>query len=91
MSKHTPGPWDLDGDILITKADPFEEMCFGRLSLCGAFSEDEVAHTEALILAAPDLLEALEVMFQAFVFHGYTADSAVTVARAAIAKARGEG
>lgn len=43
-----------------------------------------------LIAAAPDLIEALEMMVFASVVHGYEADSSVPIARAAIAKARGE-
>jgi len=57
----------------------------------GPGSEDpDFIGLSRVMRAAPDLLKALEMMVFASVVHGYEADSSVPIARAAIAKARGE-
>lgn len=62
MNKHTPGPWEIDGDILLTRADPFEVIPFGRININHAFEESERQANRDLIEAAPDLLEVLETI-----------------------------
>ena len=56
-AKHTPGPWECDGDLV--HKDGFE------IAIVEAHYEDYVELQQAnarLIAAAPDLLEALKVM-----------------------------
>jgi hypothetical protein len=83
-SKHTPGPWEF-----------FDTLCIGVMSAqsdvahCSGYdgnrSRDEELANARLIAAAPDLLAALEALL--------SYDDMVEcadMARAAIAKARGE-
>jgi hypothetical protein len=91
MSKHTPGPWEVvelvDGyDIrspesrcrIATASDPE--------AVWGAIGREEDA---CLIAAAPELLEALESLVQRVGGDEWFAEWA-GMARAAIAKAKGE-
>lgn len=97
MSKHTPGPW------LTTESTEH----WGRVNVTvqAAFTANEIATAwqgttdvnranARLIAAAPDLLEALELMLDRFRdtegSHGQWEEEATENARAAIAKARGE-
>lgn len=83
MSNHTPGPWSHDGDGEILAQD--NVIVVYSHGGQRAVQTDEDAN---LISAAPDLLEALEAMIAMC----WDADSEneVILARAAIAKARGE-
>ena len=82
MSKHTPGPWKLNGGIWA-----------GADHICGWPLRSDVGHEAAeangrLIAAAPDLLEAAK----AIVAGGYVMDfdsPEWTTLEAAIAKAEG--
>ena len=89
---HTPGPWEIDGDILLTRADPFETIPFGRVNINHAFDEEERQANRDLIEAAPDLLEALENVLRLQECNAYTHDEHDAVqasALSAIAKAKG--
>lgn len=91
MSAHTPGPW---------KAGNVENRTGGRSAvLIWADGGDDLGEARTfadarLMAAAPELLEALERMVAMFADHtqydeeGYET-AAVAVARAAIAKAKG--
>lgn len=100
MSGHTKGPWSIPhfADEKSTCACSYilsdSQRGFGAIATIqfgGENENHETAKANAnLIAAAPDLLKALEMMVFASVVHGYEADSSVPIARAAIAKARGE-
>lgn len=98
MSKHTPGPWVIDG----YKVSPKSNM---DLAICSVMPMDwnggrgrhirgdETQANGHLIAAAPDLLEALdrltkwaEVMAEAKTCE-HTGDHPIAVARAALIKA----
>ena len=84
MSEHTPGPWEVQGDLVV-RPDGYS------VAECQAQEVDGQYYANArLIAAAPDLLEALgqclEVMDEYHVNH----DPAFSNATAAIAKAKGE-
>lgn len=91
MTKHTPGPWHVGmrpGPIIYgTKGDQVAD-------LRGFLDIDETSANARLIAAAPDLLDAMQSMVDAYQTHfdvmpvaWQTYDS---IARAALAKARGE-
>jgi hypothetical protein len=95
MSAHTPGPWHRN----IKPATHYNTIFAGRnthvtrLAVEGK-SEEEVEANCALIVAAPDLLAALQMMDEAFSHYveGDPSDDeilAIQVARAAINKATG--
>jgi len=95
MTKHTPGPWAVAdvGEVVV---------CATGRTLCDVYSSfgtgEEQADADArLIAAAPDLLAALEAFVEAehaasigWRAFGMYVD-AVDAAKAAIAKARGQG
>jgi hypothetical protein len=96
---HTPGPWVLDrganGDMLVTSLheSPDDDVChvYG-----GNAGDDDRAQADArLIAAAPELLAALlDVLPDLSHYastHGPGPDRRLAVARAAIAKATGQG
>ena len=92
-AKHTPGPWTI-GD----ENNQHVEICIGdavanldrqdRYGLHMVFSREEMLANAHLIAAAPKLLEALENMMDGGL-EGPT-PQAIDMARAAIAKAKGE-
>jgi hypothetical protein len=91
MAAHTPGPWEIDGDWIIT-ADAGIPICelpldneveWGAPDLIA-----EVKSTARLISAAPDLLAALQELVGQRDAHFHTVP-AWDAARAAIAKATG--
>lgn len=100
MSKHTPGPWHIpsylcgdDGTVAdgIGPKDGYEIItccCCGGVR--GDSKEQEIANSR-LIVSAPELLEALEKALNESACDG---DQCGTewheLARAAIAKAKGE-
>lgn len=105
MSKHTPGPWNLFNTAEIftnlgaVNAEGIEATSNDGWMIAdcdmGGLSLSEIKANAMLIAAAPDLLEALEVMIE-FVANVH-ANKAQTIcysemdkARAAIAKAKGE-
>jgi hypothetical protein len=83
MSKHTPGPWKIEEDK-------------GHYVICddANFSDIAVVYTKEhsqLFLAAPDLLEALQMVKGIFYLKGWENDPVGVAADAAIKKALGEG
>lgn len=104
-AKHTPGPWVLiDGDrfedekVITTQSRINESMCCiceMDVDFDGPHGEEQEANA-SLIAAAPDLLEALQDMLDAFSKNGLGGEydpgevPAIDKAVAAIAKALGE-
>lgn len=98
MSKHTAGPWKVgswyDGRLAILVADIADYSIVAELT--GAKREHEA--NAALIAAAPEMLEALQHISARFALMAKAlpeeqrADAAesLTMALAAIAKAKGE-
>ncbi len=93
MSAHTPGPWPLKLSV-VQGTDgtmhPHAEIGAGRVngkyfSVSGCISEDDAR----LIAAAPELLEALDVIASFAFGHGDVCEIIAKRARAAIAKATG--
>ena len=91
MSKHTPGPWGLDGNLI---EGPDGE----RVACITAYSRrtPKQKANARLIAASPDLLAALQALVAELDGSGkpYSSDSYapehfVTAAKAAIAKAEG--
>jgi len=90
MSKHTPGPWYIN---------PIKANANGNRRIMAeqctpvAVVPDHLVADARLIAAAPDLLEALELMLDRFRdtegSHGQWEEEATENARAAIAKATG--
>jgi hypothetical protein len=103
MSKHTPGPWlmarndchsggmatihhCINNDWIEIWTDKW--CCEGE-----DLTEERMEANAMLMLAAPDLLEALEGLLHAYEDPGNagsTHDDKVAAARSSIAKARGE-
>lgn len=103
MSTHTPGPWQATADGYVSKASSEEGYVRYTSPWCdGAWDGDaEAIANGTLMAAAPDLLEALVELTTAdddiLKCDDPTGKSiierkvkAITKARAAIAKARGE-
>lgn len=99
MSGHTPGPWSISDSSWVTNHRDIDAPTHGALAVVVWRMEEEERSPEceanaALIAAAPDLLEALEMIVTEA--DSYTARTGKPVynwldsARAAIAKARGE-
>ncbi len=104
MSKHTPGPWALEieakdeftQEFILQSAnqkcgEPGDPSAFiGRLSFFAGEQDEANAH---LIAAAPDMLEALElveIMMRNQLGNQYKNSEYGRIVAAAIAKARGE-
>lgn len=94
MSKHTPGPWHipshLSGADGIGPKDGYEIItccCCGGVR--GDSKEQEIANSR-LIVAAPELLEALERCIVVIDNGRFPSLNIQDAARAAIAKAKGE-
>lgn len=90
MSTHTPGPWHQGGLDRHDKHWMRETRdAKGRgIAWCGTFPEDEAHANARLIAAAPEMLEALEMVMR----RGRIDDSeeAMNQVAAAITKAKGE-
>lgn len=95
MRNHTPGPWlrDKYGTVLTPSGD---RVTFRSVTITCSGTDERIAEAEAnttLAAAAPDLLEALEMIVAEA--DSYTARTGKPVynwldqARAAISKARG--
>ncbi|HCF4362572.1 TPA: hypothetical protein NIE75_005283 [Pseudomonas aeruginosa] len=89
MSKHTPGPWFINGHERYTK---YVEARIGgglvqEVAACGPTEKPEQQEANArLCAAAPELLEALQACIQQITAL-CSADDVPDQARAAIAKA----
>ena len=92
MSKHTPGPWEversLNGDYSV------RHTATGNHPICDVFYVTETGQANAsLIAAAPDLLAACKALLEMPMLTDKTYDQVQAVrklATAAIAKATGE-
>ncbi|WP_278400482.1 hypothetical protein [Stutzerimonas kunmingensis] len=89
MSKHTPGPWFVTGNMTLYVEARIggglvqEVAAVGPTEADSGYGPQQRANAD-LIAAAPDLLRALECLLE--MGHAKAGD----LARAAIAKARGE-
>lgn len=94
--KHTPGPWEVDGeDILANSGDTTVAMTFWTNQRC---PDDECRANARLIAAAPELLAACEELLKlvddlegmaAMPLTPECTSKEVAKAKAAIAKAKG--
>ena len=93
MSKHTPGPWQIEGDFIEGPPTTKHGLSVMIASVYGGYSEHKA--DASLIAAAPDLLATLEALV---VRYNDLAESEgmaphthpqVVAARAAIKKAKG--
>lgn len=106
MSGHTPGPWRVGeaikdgrhgGVLTCIHADDWQELATVATWMEGDDMPEPSGEANArLIAASPDLLEALRRLTGAADDAAYSAnigmmDDAITAARAAIARATGEG
>jgi hypothetical protein len=83
---HTPGPWHAEGSVVTNDQDEIVSTCF--IGFCARKDRDEDHATARLIAAAPDMLEALEEIMKTIA--GCQTEFYYQLARAAIAKAKGE-
>ena len=97
MSEHTPGPWTIEKCPKATAVTDGESWPWlvsyndGEYEGCLALVQTQNAEANAkLIAAAPELLEALEMMLDMSEMGGFGKSAAEDTARAAIAKAKGE-
>ncbi len=100
MSAHTPGPWQLTVGAGATEIrgtlDPEQHGGVTSPRVCRVLRADLNANANArLIAAAPDLLDALQDLFDADMEHCMMGDGkqdqieAIAKARAAVANATG--
>lgn len=100
---YTPGPWYIDLDLNLDEQEPYTCIAeTSRYSIFGIYQpnlDNETAYAldranAKLIVAAPELLEALETLMTAGVFHDVSNSNrtakALELANYAIAKAKGE-
>lgn len=99
-TQHTPGPWSVcshswSDTSIYAKEDDSYRVC--RLSMLPiseenqSMLESEMDANALLIAAAPDLLEALEVVENSIQTTGFFRDSSMHgMIQAAIAKAKGK-
>ena len=94
MSEHTPGPWEIHPQFDSCYRDISAPNHIALARVVWRFEEEDRSPScEAnahLIAAAPELLEALENLLKVHEGEGGTQHHAGDMARAAIAKARGE-
>lgn len=88
MNKHTQGPWEFVDNSLVGPKIDNKPVWLRPVILR---SETGIAEADArLIAAAPDLLEALELLLRLHELISPIEGDEVRKTRAAIAKARGE-
>lgn len=91
---HTLGPWTItDGTDITGIENDSKNGCVGPVDVAHVYLRTVLGRTEAnarLIAAAPELLEALESMVEMVEMNGFGKAYAMDIARAAIAKARGQ-
>jgi len=94
MSEHTPGPWEIHPQFDSCYRDISAPNHIALARVVWRFEEEDRSPScEAnahLIAAAPELLEALENLLKVHEGEGGTQHHAGDMARAAIAKAKGE-
>lgn len=79
MSKHTPGPWKTNGDPYVSTHNGRQSIAFTDVR---GISGVESRANARLIAAAPDLLDALNVMLGSI--HPYREDGTPTIPEATI-------
>lgn len=94
MSKHTPGPWRVVQDPTNISLQVYGQTL--ALFECWRRSDEQTELANArLVAAAPDLLASLQLMVDRFLdtegSYGAWENDALEAARAAIAKATGDG
>jgi hypothetical protein len=99
-TKHTPGPWIVDyGDTkghvksIAVNPDGYTPTVARYDTLVTSISDSEKAANAALIAAAPELLEALEMVESLLIgiaMTDYPVTDELEKVTAAIAKAKGE-
>ena len=88
MADHTPGPWEWDKSMgTWVKMDGRVGARIIGIGKYPEVSDSEVHANARLIAAAPEMLEALELMRDARIPEEYA--EAIDKARTAIAKAKG--
>ena len=87
-NKHTPGPWRYVGHFGTHCLDS-NGRCIADAPHPNGMSEEEGFANARLIAAAPELLEALEYLAGFEKNADWDGYKAVTMAKSAIAKARG--
>jgi hypothetical protein len=110
-TQHTPGPWKVEPDSELAHAHPYHRTRFVTTAdfdqdahmgeiICRMSDAPNQVHNAVLLAAAPDLLKAMESLFNnCQMIHSHwgdnsnakEADAAIAAARAAIAKATGNG
>ena len=91
MSKHTQGPWTVDGAVATENLDVLGEG--GRVAMldCDDIDAETLKANARLIAAAPEMLDALRVaQSELHYFIATRGREAHEIVRAAIAKATGE-
>ncbi len=90
---HTPGPWHVkvfDDGAFMLAAGPVDDLTSCIIATREAHPEPAEGRANArLIAAAPDLLEACEMLLMLSLPIDVSGESMVAKARAAVAKARG--
>lgn len=91
--KYTPGPWFVDGDCDVVTEDGTVVSWTAE----GIFETDEINANSQLMAAAPEMLEALQLLIaeqtggnKSCGHNGFTCTCPYDKARAAIAKALGK-
>lgn len=91
MSKHTPGPWAIDWNVLrldVFSSDARTLVASLRRSAMSPGIDEAARANARLIAAAPDMLSALHEADETLEKDGYAVDGPTrTLIRAAIAKA----
>jgi hypothetical protein len=92
MSKHTPGPWELEGLNIIKRLPKYTINITSLYVRFSATTDQEARLANAnLIAAAPELLEACHsalIMFDCF--GGHESTGLVEILKSAIKKAEGQ-
>jgi len=84
MSEHTPGPWEIGAEYMVCKLD---QLIVGSNHIQAKNNRESEEADARLIAAAPDLLEAAEIIED----RDYMDNSGdMAKLRRAIAKAKGE-
>lgn len=88
MSSHTPGPWRTEGGCLSHRVEIWTNTGWQ----VGTWDDEthNICSNARLIAAAPDLLAACEALVDACDNGSRSAIECAEIARAAIAKAKGE-
>ncbi len=88
-AKHTQGPWAVDHAFGVGPVSDSDDQSYGMvLAVADIYGDNRVVDSR-LIAAAPELLEALELISRYIEPTAVDAASMQKVARAAIAKATG--